>query len=177
MGALIQSPGSTLAVTVAPGASGSGSTPIHASGTVRLAGALTVDPGTSPTPGQRFTLIHTTGERPPVGTFTGLAEGATFSTDGGKYQITYVGGSGHDVVLTVLGASPRTTATSTQAHGNDASPPANGATLSRAGTSRRSTVPAAATASAAVLLGLLLAFLWRRRRRSAHPSHPSRRRR
>ena len=40
-----------------------------------------------------------------VGTFAGLAEGATVSVAGNTYQISYVGGTGNDVVLTATVAT------------------------------------------------------------------------
>ena len=39
-----------------------------------------------------------------VGTFAGLAEGATVNFNGAPMRITYVGGTGNDVVLTALAA-------------------------------------------------------------------------
>jgi autotransporter-associated beta strand protein len=56
--------------------------------------------GFSPTKGQTFTIIKNTGSNPTSGTFAGLPEGASFSAAGTDFTISYVGGSGHDVVLT-----------------------------------------------------------------------------
>jgi hypothetical protein len=61
--------------------------------------------------GEQFTLIHSTGSA-AVGTFTGLAEGASFAAGGATFRITYHGGSGHDVVLTALDSVSTTAATS-----------------------------------------------------------------
>src|SRR5262249_34827358 len=43
-----------------------------------------------------------------VGTFAGLAQGATVLIGGRPFTISYTGGDGNDVVLTVPGAAPRT---------------------------------------------------------------------
>jgi autotransporter-associated beta strand protein len=56
--------------------------------------------GFSPTKGQTFTIIKNTGSNPISGTFAGLPEGTSFSAGGTDFTISYVGGSGHDVVLT-----------------------------------------------------------------------------
>jgi len=42
-----------------------------------------------------------------VGTFDGLPEGARFTSGGQTFAISYLGGSGNDVVLTALPPSPR----------------------------------------------------------------------
>jgi hypothetical protein len=59
-----------------------------------------------PAAGQQFEIINRTGGS---GTFNGLAEGATVSTNflgsGLKATISYAGGDGDDVVITVLAAS------------------------------------------------------------------------
>jgi hypothetical protein len=76
-------------------------------GTVSLAGTLVIDRiiGSLP-PGSSFAIIgngslNSAGKPAPVqGTFAGLAEGATFTSQGGQFQITYKGGDGNDVVLT-----------------------------------------------------------------------------
>jgi hypothetical protein len=60
-----------------------------------------VQSGFTPTLGETLTLIHDQGSSPVNGTFTGLPEGASVTDNqGNRYQITYRGGSGNDVVLT-----------------------------------------------------------------------------
>jgi len=54
-----------------------------------------------PAVGQSYTIIDNDAADAVTGTFTGLAEGATFTTTGVTYSITYKGGTGNDVVLTV----------------------------------------------------------------------------
>jgi fibronectin-binding autotransporter adhesin len=55
-----------------------------------------------PAAGNTFTIINNDGADAVTGTFTGLAEGATFTVSGYVYKISYVGGTGNDVVLTVM---------------------------------------------------------------------------
>ncbi|MFO7494219.1 MAG: hypothetical protein R6X05_01135, partial [Desulfobacterales bacterium] len=54
-----------------------------------------------------FWSINKSSAGPVSGTFNGLAEGAFFVQDGVLFSITYLGGDGNDVVLTV---HPDTTA-------------------------------------------------------------------
>lgn len=77
-------------------------------GTSSLNGAtLNVAPNFAPAPGTQFTIIDNDGAVTPVtGTFAGLPEGATFSASGATFQVTYEGGNGNDVVLTVLSLVP-----------------------------------------------------------------------
>jgi autotransporter-associated beta strand protein len=51
--------------------------------------------------GEMFTIINNDSTDAVVGTFAGLAEGATFDQSGQRFTISYVGGSGNDVVLAV----------------------------------------------------------------------------
>jgi hypothetical protein len=77
---------------------------IKANGTVTLGNgtleAIRYD-GFFPTVGAKYTIIDNDGSDAVSGTFMDLPEGATFTSDGVIYQITYKGGSGNDVVLTV----------------------------------------------------------------------------
>ncbi|MBA3936678.1 MAG: fibronectin type III domain-containing protein [Planctomycetes bacterium] len=82
---------------------------------VNVSGAvLSVDTSLfSPAPTSVMTIITNTGSSPVVGTFAGLAQGATVvsSTNSGTtFTISYVGGSGHDVTLTGVAAASDTTA-------------------------------------------------------------------
>ena len=58
--------------------------------------------GFVPAHGTQFTIIKNNGGSPISGTFAGLPEGATFVINITTFQISYVGGSGQDVVLTVI---------------------------------------------------------------------------
>ncbi|MDB5185070.1 MAG: hypothetical protein JWN38_878 [Candidatus Saccharibacteria bacterium] len=87
-----------------------GSDPCTGYDQVKVTGAVSVTDGTLtpslyngfvPEVGQSYTIIDNDGSDAVTGTFTGLAEGATFTANGVTYSITYVGGDGNDVVLTV----------------------------------------------------------------------------
>lgn len=55
-----------------------------------------------PAAGDVFTIIDASGIAPIVGTFSGLAEGATVTFDAVDFVISYVGGDGNDVTLTTI---------------------------------------------------------------------------
>lgn len=55
----------------------------------------------------QFTIIRKDGFLEITGAFTGLPEGANFYIGGEQFTITYVGGTGNDVVLTRLPTPPR----------------------------------------------------------------------
>lgn len=55
----------------------------------------------TPTEGQVFTIISVAGTHGVQGTFKDLAEGATFTQNGVVFKVSYVGGDGNDVTLTV----------------------------------------------------------------------------
>ncbi len=61
--------------------------------------------GFSPAPGTQFTILENQSGGPVTGTFNGLPEGATLTIDGQVFVISYVGGNGHDIVLTA-GSAP-----------------------------------------------------------------------
>ena len=77
---------------------GTGYSQLNVGGSVKLANAdLEVVVGVAPSPGQTFTIIKS--NAPINGEFSGLAEGASFVSGSTTFTITYVGGTGHDVVL------------------------------------------------------------------------------
>ncbi|HEV3310920.1 MAG TPA: putative Ig domain-containing protein [Chloroflexota bacterium] len=95
------SAGSTFTVTLNGTAAGTGYDQLSVTGTVNLAGAtLNVNLGFTPALGSAFTLIQNDGIDAVVGTFAGLPQGATIVQNGMTFQISYVGGTGNDVVLT-----------------------------------------------------------------------------
>jgi autotransporter-associated beta strand protein len=57
---------------------------------------------TALTPGTVFTVINNTAATPIAGTFSNLPDGATFSSNGNTYQVSYEGGDGNDLTLTVV---------------------------------------------------------------------------
>lgn len=73
---------------------------LNSSGALSIAGVtLSLSWFFTSSSGNTFTIINKTGAGAVTGTFAGLAEGATFTSNGRMYQITYVGGDGNDVVL------------------------------------------------------------------------------
>ena len=69
--------------------------------TVNLAGAgVNVNLTFTPVLGSAFMLIQNDGVDAVVGTFAGLPQGATLVLNGMTFQISYMGGTGNDVVLT-----------------------------------------------------------------------------
>jgi len=54
------------------------------------------------TPGDTFLILDNQNASPINGTFAGLPEGAVFTTNGIAFRITYQGGTGNDVALTLL---------------------------------------------------------------------------
>ena len=58
--------------------------------------------GFSPLPGDRFVLIDNRFSGPVDGYFQGLTEGTTFTAGGSSWRITYAGGDGNDVVVSVV---------------------------------------------------------------------------
>ena len=65
---------------------------------------LTVVTDGSTSVGDVLTLIDDTGINTISGTFSGLAEGATFTSGSTTFKISYVGGSGNDVTITHMAA-------------------------------------------------------------------------
>ncbi|MFG0253535.1 MAG: right-handed parallel beta-helix repeat-containing protein, partial [Rhodopirellula sp. JB053] len=71
-------------------------------GTVTLGGAtLDLVRGFSPVPGDSFTLINNDDTDAVSGTFAGIAEGDTVMVSGLPMTVSYSGGTGNDVVLTI----------------------------------------------------------------------------
>jgi hypothetical protein len=66
--------------------------------------ALSAALGFTPTADQVFTIVSNGGGSSVSGTFAGLPEGTVFSIGGVPMRISYVGGSGDDVTLTVVAA-------------------------------------------------------------------------
>ncbi|HSW99111.1 MAG TPA: hypothetical protein VLF71_04685 [Candidatus Saccharimonadales bacterium] len=63
--------------------------------------AISLYNGFKPATGQTYTIIDNDASDPVTGTFSGLAEGATVTVNGYVFKISYKGGTGNDVVLTV----------------------------------------------------------------------------
>ncbi len=88
-------------------------------GDVNLTGVNLVLSGSlAPIAGQRFIVVNNQGNHPVTGTFVGLPEDgviANFLNSGLSAYVSYVGGDGNDVVLTVI--SPNAMGTSTVCYG------------------------------------------------------------
>lgn len=63
----------------------------------------------APPVGSKFVIIANDGADPVIGTFHGKPEGASFVAGGTTFNITYAGGDGNDVELTVVNATPTPT--------------------------------------------------------------------
>lgn len=74
-------------------------------GTVSLTGGTvnaTIVNGFKPAKDQVYVIVDNDSSDAVTGTFTDLPEGATFSVGGYVYKISYVGGDGNDITLTVM---------------------------------------------------------------------------
>ena len=74
------------------------------SGTVTLGGALNVSAVPGLATNTTFTIIDNDGTDAVSGTFAGLPNNATFFQSGYTWRISYIGGTGNDVTLTILAA-------------------------------------------------------------------------
>ena len=108
--------GSRFDASLAGTSAGSQYSQLDTSGTIDLgsgnsATLLQVTSTFSPTAGDQFTIIFNGIRSPIVGNFVdangALLECATTTQGGHTYQITYLGGAGHDVVLTADATSPQ----------------------------------------------------------------------
>jgi hypothetical protein len=80
---------------------------INVTGAVSLGGNLNVSliGGFTPAVGNKFVIVNNDGTDAVASPFTGLPEGAIITVGGVQLKISYVGGDGNDVVLTVIGSS------------------------------------------------------------------------
>ncbi|QEG32100.1 Extracellular serine protease precursor [Gemmata obscuriglobus] len=112
VGALTLGPTDTITIELEGSVPGGGYDQIATRGAVTLAGTrLNLRVGFAPAPGSRFTIVQNNSGAPVSGTFDGLPEGAVFTAGGVTFRITYRGGAGGDVVLTVPGAGAEAPAT------------------------------------------------------------------
>ena len=93
----------TYQVQIAGTTACSGYDQVKVTGTVNVSGTLTVNivSGFAPKAGQKFIIIDNDGTDPVSGTFTGFPEGSMLIEQNTPYLISYKGGDGNDVVLTV----------------------------------------------------------------------------
>src|SRR5262249_45602795 len=100
--------GSTLAIEIQGGSPGVGGfDQVVVNGSVTLGGTLSaLISGFTPVSGESFEIIDNDGSDLVNGTFANLAEGATFTQGGITYSISYIGGTGNDVILTEVNGAP-----------------------------------------------------------------------
>ncbi len=77
---------------------------LSVSGSVTLAGNFDIIASPGISPGSSFTILNKTSAGAIGGTFAGKSEGSVFSASGYNWIISYIGGNGNDVVLTVATA-------------------------------------------------------------------------
>lgn len=99
-GSLSLTSSSNVNIEINGTAPGTGHDQLNVTGTVNLGGAtLNVSSAFSPAPLDTFVIVQNDGADAVTGTFAGLPEGATLTIGLTQYAITYVGGTGNDVVL------------------------------------------------------------------------------
>lgn len=101
-GALTHFSSSILQVRLNGSPVGTGYDQLNANGNVALAGTLDLVCGPNLAPGSTFTILNKTSTGAITGTFAGKANNSIFTDDGYTFQITYAGGTGNDVVLTLI---------------------------------------------------------------------------
>jgi len=97
--------GSTLAIELNGTMPGSGYDQLNVTGTVSLAGSLTVSASQIFASSTQFVILSNDGGDAVTGTFAGLPEGAGILAGGNELRVSYLGidgSTGNDVVLTTL---------------------------------------------------------------------------
>ncbi len=101
-GALIMPANTNLALAINGTTVDTGYNQLNVAGRVNLAGVdLILSGAYVPQPGDSFTLVNNDGTDPITGRFDSLSylEGSTFTFNGVPMKITYMGGTGNDVVI------------------------------------------------------------------------------
>ncbi len=101
-GSLVINSGGRLAVRLDGPAADTQYDPLTVGGTVTLAGALDIAAGPGIQPSSTFTLINNMGAGAVNGSFTNLPVNSTFVASGYHWRISYTGGTGNDVVLSLI---------------------------------------------------------------------------
>ncbi len=91
----------TLAIEIASAASADR---LNASGAVTLGGALTVTAPAGLPAGTAFTILNKTSAGAIGGIFTGKPQDSVFTAGGNSWVVSYTGGDGNDITLTVATA-------------------------------------------------------------------------
>jgi hypothetical protein len=105
-GNYVQGSTGTLRIGLAGTAAGTGYSQLVANGSVTLDGSLAVSLSFLSAVGDQFAILHNSGAAPISGTFAGLPEGTVILLNGQRFQISYVGGAGNDVLLIHLNTPP-----------------------------------------------------------------------
>ena len=119
-GDLTMASGSTLAVEINGTTAGTQYDQVIVNGAVDVSGAtLSTTHAYTPGSGDSYTIIVNDAADAVTGTFTGIAEGASFAAGGNSTQLTasYVGGTGNDFTLTAPNNPTVTSVTSISADG------------------------------------------------------------
>ncbi len=114
-GSLSFSSGGVFSVDITGTTPGTQYDQLNVQGTISLGGStlsISMPNNYSPPSGASFTIIVNDGNDAVSGTFNNLAEGANLTSGSTTFRISYVGGSGNDVVLTTLGATTSTASSS-----------------------------------------------------------------
>lgn len=101
-GSVTISNGGTYAIQLNGATAGTQYDQLTTSSTVTLGGTLSITAGPNLAPGSTFIILNKTSAGAITGTFSGLAENSTFTASGYTFRITYLGGDGNDIVLTLV---------------------------------------------------------------------------
>jgi fibronectin-binding autotransporter adhesin len=105
-GALTLASGSNFSVDLNGAVAGTSYDQVNVTGAVSISGChLVLNSVSGLTVGDHLFILENDGTDAITGTFSGLAEGATFTSGGVTFQITYMGsgqGGGNDIELTVV---------------------------------------------------------------------------
>ncbi|MEG6507795.1 autotransporter-associated beta strand repeat-containing protein [Methyloligella sp. 2.7D] len=105
VGNLLFSSGSSYAVDLSGTAVGTHYDQVDVTGAVVLSNAtLSISVNVNVAAGSEFIIIANDGTDAVAGTFNGLAEGQEFTSNSRVFEISYSGGDGNDVVLSIGGA-------------------------------------------------------------------------
>ena len=103
VGSIPFSPGAVFHADLAGTTAGTTHDQLRVTGGQNLNNAfLNVNYNYAGSPGDTFVILDNQNASPINGAFAGLPEGAVFTTNGIAFRITYVGGTGNDVALTLL---------------------------------------------------------------------------
>jgi hypothetical protein len=110
IGGLMLNPGTNFSIDLNGNIAGANYDRINVTGTVTITGSnLLLNSVSGLTPGDHLFIIENDGTDAITGTFSGLANGAMFSSGGDTFQIFYDAtgqGGGNDIELTVISAVP-----------------------------------------------------------------------